>query len=161
MERGRIARFVRTARTLLLVQLAAALLATTFAVWAVVLVRDLAAERDRLRERVSELQAQSNTAAPPLTTDMPSSGEAVAPLVLPVAIPVTDPLADTNTILPSTALPDANVALPPPQVEVPPPAEGNATQPRSRPGRWTRPVPRPTPPADAEPGNRQQPDDAP
>jgi len=158
-ERGRIARFVRTARTLLLVQLAAALLAAIFALWAVVAVRDLAAERDRLRERVAELQTQSTTAAP-LATETLGAGEPVAPMVLPVAIPIADPLPETNTILPEPTLPDANVAAaPPPQTEAPPELDctgANANQARCRPGRWTRPVPR-RPPAEAPPANAQQP----
>ena len=58
-DHGRIARFVRAARSLLLMQVAAALLAVLLAVWALTAVWEMAAERDRLRAENERLQARS------------------------------------------------------------------------------------------------------
>jgi hypothetical protein len=58
MSEGRIGRFLRAARTLFLMQLAAGVLALALAVWAVVAVRDLAAERDRLQSQLADLRAR-------------------------------------------------------------------------------------------------------
>lgn len=164
MEGGRIGRFVRAARKLLLLQLAAAVLATAFAVWAVVGVRDLAAERDRLREQVAALQSQQTGTAEFLPAETPGSASVTPPLVLPIAIPVDDSLADTNTLLPEPALPpEANVAAPPAPGAQPTPeldcAGADSADPRCRPVRWRVPLQRrpAEPPPDAEPKNEQEP----
>ena len=57
MNEGRNARFVRTAKTLLLFQVGAAALATALGGWAVIEVRDVLRERDALAARVAQLEA--------------------------------------------------------------------------------------------------------
>lgn len=104
---GRIARFVSTARTLLALQVVAALLAVGIAAWAFVEVRGMAVERDRLKARVAELEAQQGSAlqtgpAVPLGPD-PLLNQA-APLDLPPPVDLVPPApADTNVILPAPA----------------------------------------------------------
>jgi len=156
-ERGPIARFVRAARTLLLAQLAAAVVALAFAVWAVVAVRDLAAERDRLREQLSARPAEASATAPGPIEPTPGAEAGNAPIVVPIAVPIPEGPADTNMLLPGDPLLDGQV--PPPEPEPTPPEQdcigANADQARCRPGRWTRPPARP--PAETPPGNSQQP----
>ena len=158
-EHGRIARFVKAARSLLLMQLAASLLAVLLAVWALTAVWELAAERDRLREQVQSLQSRqpAAAAAQAVPTGGPMENGVRPPAILPIAIPVPEVAPDVNMILPGT-----NVAAP---VDTPvtepttgtAPAEldcsgVNAGQPRCRPGRWNRPVPqRPIPRTEPEP----------
>lgn len=111
---GRIGRFVKAARSLLLVQVLAALLALGIAIWAVVEVRAMAVERDRLRARVAELEAQQ--AAAPATGAAPLLPPGPGPLLNEVA-PYDLPPEAT---LPPT-LPDANVIAPTaPPVAAPP-----------------------------------------
>lgn len=59
MSGGRIAAFVSAARSLLVVQVVAALLAVGVTAWAFFEVRGLVAEREQLRARVTELEAQA------------------------------------------------------------------------------------------------------
>lgn len=148
----RIARFVRAARSLLLMQVAAAVIAVGLGAWAVLAVRDLAAEREQLRARVAELEARRPDAAivpgePAATADGPEPSpldqEVRPPAILAVPIPVTESPLETP--------PDASDPLPPvgttpdPVVEEPPPSTTtpeqdcsgvNARLPRCRPGRW-------------------------
>jgi hypothetical protein len=155
-ENGRIARFVRAARNLLLMQLAAALLAVLLAVWALTAVWELAAERDRLRAQVQSLEARP--AVPAVTAAAPEAGNAIGngvrpPAILPIAIPVPEVAPDVNMIVPdATVAPPPAAQVTPPPVETSAPAEQDcsgaaAGQPRCRPGRWNRqlqqlPVPR-------------------
>lgn len=102
---SRTARFVKAARSLLLVQLVAAVIAAALGVWAVVAVRDLASERDRLRAQVSALEsAQPGPDAPSATpagpTPSPLDTEVRPPAILPMAIPVPATLPETNTLTP-------------------------------------------------------------
>lgn len=150
-DNGRIARFVKAARTLLLVQLLAALLAVALAIWAVTSVWELAAERDRLRAQLDAKQMSQAPAEQRQLAGDPILNQASSPTLLPIPIPVIQPPADINTTLPPDAAP-----IPPATNEVEPepetPSAGqdctgpDATQPRCRPGRWSRPVPqRPVP----------------
>jgi hypothetical protein len=156
---GRIGRFVAAARGLLRMQLAAALLALVLAVWALLSVWGLAAERDRLQAQVASLEGQLQTrpaAAQPVDN---TAAVLAAPILIPVPIveaapsagdiPSTEPPADTNI--------GGGPALPPePQAEQD--CGGtNANQPRCRPGRWNRPVlRRPINPVAPEPQANQQ-----
>lgn len=56
-EGGRNARFVRTAKTMLLFQVGAGAMATAVGAWALFEVADLARERDALAARVAQLEA--------------------------------------------------------------------------------------------------------
>jgi hypothetical protein len=145
---GRVGRFVKTARTLLIVQLAAALLAAGLSIWAFVEVREMAAERDRLQERVAELE-RDQAAKDALSTGLPADAmpavNGVAPEI-PFAIPVPVPMTDPLTTPVEPVMPVEPAAGPP----VEPPASGpdcsgaNAALPRCRPsGRWN-PPPRPS-----------------
>jgi len=163
VERGQIGRFVRAARTLLLAQLAAAVIALAFAVWAVAAVSDLAAERDRLREQLAARPAGPAAAAPGPLDLPPGENVGNAPVVVPIAVPIPEAPADTNMILPGD--PPLEGQVPPPEPEPTPPDQdcigANADQARCRPGRWTRPPtarpPTVRPPAETPPGNDQQP----
>lgn len=153
IEDGRIGRFVKAARSLLLMQLVAAALATGLAIWAVTAVWELAAERDRLRAQVDATRSANptaETAAAP--AENPILNEVRPPAILPIAIPVPEAPADVNMLLPADggALPPATNQVTEPVVETPPAREdctgANADQTRCRPGRWNRPVPqRPIP----------------
>lgn len=145
IETGRIARFVSAARTLLVLQLLAALLAIGVAAWAFVEVRGLAVERDRLKARVAELEAQSS-AVQPLGPAIPLGPDPAFNQILPPGPP-----PDMNLIVPPPVAPEADVAAPvtppaankqEPQVAEPEPAGpvrrwdcsgANAQSPRCRP----------------------------
>jgi hypothetical protein len=146
-ESGRIGRFVRVARGLLLMQVAAALIALALAIWAVVAVRDLAAERDRLRDELAaERSRQPELAAPSAPDQAPIGNEVRPPAIIPMAVPVMPAAPDTNVLLPG----NLQIETGPPPPEAGPPAAGqegaDGNQGRARPGRWTRP-PQVTPPA--------------
>jgi hypothetical protein len=150
-ENGRIARFVKAARSLLLMQLAAALFALLLAAWAVTAVWELAAERDRLREQVRALQSREPAAAAEtVPTGGPMENGVRPPAILPIAIPVPEVAPDVNMILPganSTAPATNEVTEPTIETPAEPDCSGtNAAQPRCRPGRWNRPVPQRQPP---------------
>lgn len=145
-ESSRISRFVRAARSLLLMQLAGAVIALVLAVWAVTAVWELAAERDRLQAQVQALQSRqpAGTAEPTPAASSPLANEVRPPAILPIAIPVPEVAPDVNMIVP-----EANVAAPAPDLTTPPadvtpPGQdcsgANAGQPRCRPGRWNQPV---------------------
>lgn len=143
--RDRVARFISAARLLLLMQVGAALFALILAVWAVVVVRELAAERDRLREQVAALEArQSGPAAeapvgPPQPT--PLDTELRPPPILPLPVPIPVEAVPVDPLLNGTAPPGTGSEAPP---IAPPPAGTN--QVRTRPGRWSPPVVQPSPP---------------
>ncbi|HZG44923.1 MAG TPA: hypothetical protein VEZ41_01465 [Allosphingosinicella sp.] len=166
-ETGRIALFVRASRNLLLMQVAAALLAVLLAVWALVAVWELAAERDRLRAQVQSLETKQPA---PVVAAVPEASNEIGngvrpPAILPIAIPVPQVAPNVNMIVPDADLvaPTPNQVTTPP-AETAPPAEQDcsgaaAGQPRCRPGRWNRqiqqlPVPR------NEPAPRPNPDSA-
>lgn len=151
-EDGRIARFVKAARSLLMMQLAAALLAVLLAVWALTAVWELAAERDSLRAQVQTLQSrQPEVSTETVETSRPLENEVRTPAILPIAIPVPEVAPDVNMIVPeaNAIAPDTDqVTVPVPETA---PAEQDcsgaaAGQPRCRPGRWNRQVPQRTPP---------------
>jgi hypothetical protein len=162
IESGRIGRFVAAARRLMLMQVGAALLALVLAVWAVIAVWELAAERDRLRAQLDAAPESSsmNAAAPATNSATSLDNEIRAPAIMPVFIPMTEEPSDMNMLVPemNAAAPVANQVAEP-NVEPVPEQEctgANANQARCRPGRWTRPVPqRPIPRTQPEP---QQPD---
>jgi len=160
---GRIGRFVKAARSLLIVQAVAALLAVAMSIWAFVEVREMAAERDRLQARVVELERDKaagealSTGLPAEAMPTPNSGEAELPFAIPVPVPMTDP----NAIIPvepvAPAEPPAESAVAEPTV-VPDCTGADANQPRCRPGRWT-PIPRRPPvriPEPTRPDTNQQ-----
>jgi hypothetical protein len=155
-ENGRIARFVKAARSLLLMQLAAALLASALAIWAVTAVWELAAERDRLRAQLDSVQSRPETAQTetPLS-DNPMLNEVRPPALLPIAIPVMQAPEDVNMILPGpAAVPPVTNQVTEPVPETPP-AGVDCTADPSRPGcgsvRWR-------PPVRQRPGARPDPD---
>lgn len=131
---SRIAAFVSAARSLLVVQVLAALLAIGVAGWAFFEVRGLVAEREQLRARVNQLetergqQAQQPVAAVPLVDD-PLINEVLPPEVL-VPPEVTDALPEGGNVqIPVTPTVDA--------------APGNTVAP---PGRWDQRPPTTTRP---------------
>lgn len=171
-DSGRIGRFVKAARSLLLLQLTAGVLAIALSVWAFVAVRDLAAQRDQLQSRVAELENQRTMGMPsqPLaTTDV--SVMTAAPILIPIPIGeaasnVQIPVETTPTTPPVTDNPTPTEQQPPGQTPTQPnpPQDctgANVDQHRCRPGRWNRPVlTRPIPRVAPEPqrsGNQQQP----
>ena len=137
MTGNRIAAFVSAARSLLVVQVLAALLAVGVTAWAFFEVRGAIAERDQLRARVAELEAQAAQPQQPLSP-VPLGPDPLMNQVLPpeVLAPETGPI-----------LPDAgNVVVPttPPETAEP----GNTVTP---PGRWDQRPPTTQPPATTPP----------
>lgn len=123
---SRIARFVAAARSLLVVQLLLALLATGIAAWAFFEVRAMAAERDRLQARVAELEAAQRIApvtiegpinpplyAPPVDTQPPPLDTPPPSLLPPAGIP--------PSILPPTTTPPTTTTPPPTPLPAPAP----------------------------------------
>lgn len=115
---GRIGRFVSAARTLLALQVLAALLALGVAAWAFFEVRGMAVERDQLKARVAELEAQRGAPVLPVGPAVPLGPDPLlnqtAPLDLPPPPVLVPPAApDTNVILP--AAPPATVTPPAPE----------------------------------------------
>ena len=163
-ESGRIGRFVKAARQLLLMQLAAALLAVVLAVWAVFAVWELAAERDRLRAQLNEAPTAAAVATAPVIGAPDSlDNEIRPPAIMPVFIPVPEVPPDVNMIVPETngAAP-ATAPVTEPVVDAPPEQDctgANANQARCRPGRWSPPI-RQRPPPRPQP-DPQQPEPAP
>lgn len=167
IENGRIARFVKAARSLLLMQLAAALLAVLLAGWALTAVWELAEERDSLRAQVQSLQSRQPevAATEEVRTTDPAINGVRPPAILPIAIPVPEVAPDVNMILPGAngTAPIVNQVTVP--TAEPPPAEqdcsgANAGLPRCLPSRWQvrqRPQPRADPPPtkDTPPAPRQ------
>ena len=168
---GRIGRFVKAARSLLLLQLTAGVLAIALSVWAFVAVRDLAAQRDQLQSRVAELENQ-RTMGMPSQPVAPTDGSVMtaAPILIPIPIgeaagnvqvPVetAPPTPPAGTTAPTEQQPSGQTPTQPnPGQDC---SGANADQPRCRPGRWNRPVlTRPIPrvaPEPQRPGNQQQP----
>lgn len=113
---SRVARFVSAARTLLLLQVLAALLAAGVAAWAFVEVRGLATERDRLKARVAELEAAQPTGIQqPLGPAIPLGPDPLLNQAAPYDLPVPAP-----GMLPPAVGPDANVIVPAGPPAVPP-----------------------------------------
>jgi hypothetical protein len=162
---ARIGRFVRAARSLLLMQLGAAVVAVVLGIWAVLAVRDMASERDQLRARVAELDSQrpnpvnAPAAAPNGPTASPLDTEIRPPAILPVPIPVVETAPDPVVDVPIKTDVDPNPATEEPVVTPTPTPEqdcsgANARLPRCRPGRWNRGDPvlrRPLAPVRPEP----------
>lgn len=144
---SRIAAFVRAARALLWMQVGAAVLATGLGVWAIVAVRDLAAERDQLADQVLELQRGRPEPGPMATptgvAPSPLDTEVRPPAIMPVFVPIVADPAVTPPIPPVDVPVQADVAPETPVPSTPPTsaecAEPNADPRRCRPGRWTRP----------------------
>jgi hypothetical protein len=160
---GRIGRFVKAARSLLIMQAAAALLAVALSVWAFVEVRELAAERERLQARVAELEGQRGAPSPVTTApnDVPPDAT-LAPRAPPVLIPVPVPVLGAE--LPAAGEPAPGTETPavepkPTESAAPDCSGDNASQPRCRPGRWGRRTPgvQPVAPEAERGGNQQQP----
>lgn len=121
-DEPRSLRFVRTARRLLLFQVAASALAVGLAGWAMIEVADLVDERDRLAARVAELEAQ----------------------------PQADPLYPAELPPPPPDITDLPVAPATPAAP-PPPATAPSSQPPSPPPPPPSPSPPPAPPAPTPP----------
>jgi hypothetical protein len=135
---GRNSRFVRTAKRLLLFQVAASALAVGLAGWALIEVADLVDERDRLATRVAELEAvppvdpvyQRDLApAPPLTSEppvmpIPQPSDSVVPAPAPPPPPPRDgnPAGDPIKIAPPPPSPAPAPPAPPPPPPPAPPA---------------------------------------
>jgi hypothetical protein len=162
---GRIGRFVKAARSLLVAQAAAALLAVGLSAWAFLAVRELAAERDALQAQVAELQGQRAASAPAAapTADLPPDANLTAPaatVIVPVPVPVIG-VEEAPPLEPGPAgeQPGTENGTTPPSSEQDC-SGANAAQPRCRPGRWTRRDP-PLRPVAPEPqprsGNQQMP----
>ena len=141
-DSGRIGRFVGAARALVRVQLAIAVLAVARSVWAYFIVRDLAAERDRLQAQVATLE--NDLHARPV---IEQAGEgAAAPNAAPIliAVPIVEALPRVAEPPPPPQERPANSAgetAEPPRPQAGPDCSGaDASQPRCRPGRWNRPV---------------------
>lgn len=137
MSGNRIAAFVSAARSLLVVQVVAALLAVGVTGWAFFEVRGLVAEREQLRARVNELEMQAAQPQQPLAP-VPLGPDPLLNQVLPpeMLAPETGPV-----------LPDAgNVVVPttPPETTEP----GNSVTP---PGRWDQRPPTTQPPTTTPP----------
>lgn len=165
---GRIGRFVGAARKLLIVQAAVALLAAALSAWAYFEVRGLAAERDRLQSRVSQLEGQRMApAALPVQApvESPEGNLMTAPaasiiIPVPIPVPVTGPDPEIDSAIAGEAPPAPAGVTPAPEVDC---SGANASLPRCRPGRWRRrdaPVQSPAAPPAGETeraGNQQQP----
>lgn len=164
----RIARFVKAARALLLMQMVAAVIATGLGLWAVLAVRDLATERDRLRAQVTALEqgrpgAEADVGAqatPDGPAPSPLDSEVRPPAIMPVMIPiVSDAPRDTPVPVepPATADPATGEPVTPPATAT---DCGGPNQPRCRPGRWSRGDPRtvtPVNPSRPVPPSREEP----
>lgn len=108
---SRLGAFVQAARSLLVMQVLAAVLALGVAVWALVEVQGLAAERNQLRGRVTELEAQRA-----VQPDLPPPPGTLPPAPLPPPEPlfnVVDPgFAPTILTPPPVLTPPANTVAP-------------------------------------------------
>ncbi len=145
---SRIAAFVRAARALLWMQVGAAVLATGLGVWAIVAVRDVAAERDALADQVLELQRQQPAPTGPMATPTgvapsPLDTEVRPPAIMPVYVPIVTGPAVTPPIPPVDIPPAADPTPDTPAPQTPPTTTDcsgpNADPRRCRPNRWTRP----------------------
>lgn len=130
MSESRNLRFVRTAKRLLLFQVAASALAVGLAGWALIEVADLVDERDRLAARVAELEAQpqadplypGDLPPPPDITDLSVAPPSPPPPAPPGAAPTPQPPAPPPSPPPAPPPPPpAPVPAPPPPAPPPPP----------------------------------------
>ena len=117
---SRVAAFVSAARSLLVMQVLAALLAVGVTAWAFFEVRGLIAERDQLRARVTQLEAQAGqpqqmVAPVPLEPD-PLLNQIVPPDVLEPSN-MMDPAPDTGNVaepvIPTETTEPGNTVVPP------------------------------------------------
>jgi hypothetical protein len=151
MTGSRIAAFVSAARSLLVVQVVAALLAVGVTAWAFFEVRGLAAEREQLRARVAELEAQATQPQQPLVP-VPLGPDPAFNQILPPDMTLPP---EINETVPVTA-PEANVVVPttPPDTTTTPP--GNSATPQ-QPGRWNQHPPTTRPQLDCDGADRGRP----
>lgn len=152
MTGSRIAAFVSAARSLLVVQVVAALLAVGVTAWAFFEVRGVIAERDQLRARVAELEAQAAQPQQPLTP-LPLGPDPAINQILPPDVLMPPELNET---VPVTVPETGNVAVqvtPPGTTAVPP---GNTATPQ-QPGRWNQQQPTTRPQLDCEGADRGRP----
>ena len=150
MSEGRNARFVRTAKRLLLFQVGAAALATGLAGWAALEVAGLARERDALAARVAELEARPLIGAyPPVYEPGAPAPPTTATPAEPRPAPTTAgsaiaPPGPPGSPTPAPTPPPGPTPIPPPGPTPPPPPQPPAPP----------PVP-PSPPRDCQSVERQ------
>ena len=151
MTGGRIAAFVSAARSLLVVQVVAALLAVGVTGWAFFEVRGLVAEREQLRARVAELEAQAAQPQQPLAP-VPLGPDPTINQILPPELMLPP---EMNETVPVTVPEVGNVTTPvtPPGATVPP---GNTMTPQ-QPNRWNQQPPTTRPQLDCEGADRGRP----
>lgn len=129
---GRNARFVRTAKRLLLFQVGASALAVGLAGWALIEVAGLVDERDRLAARVAEFEHRAQVdplypdAQPPVPDEVMPSPAVPAPTSAPAEIapapPPGPPRDSPPPPPPPPPVPDpVPVPPPPPPTPTPPP----------------------------------------
>ena len=128
---NRIAAFVSAARSLLVVQVVAALLAVGVTGWAFFEVRGLVAEREQLRARVAELEAQAAQPQQPMLP-VPLGPDPSINQILPPEVLLPPEL---NQSVPVTVPEVGNLTTPvtPPGTTAP----GNSAAPE-QPGRWNQ-----------------------
>lgn len=133
---SRIGRFVSAARSLLVVQVLAALLAVGIAGWAFFEVRGVIAEREQLRARVAELEAlqTAQPQVPPAPT--PLGPDPLINQILPPDMLVPPEVTQTP-ILPDAGVGNLQTPVTPPATT--PPAGTPADQ--QPPGRWNQQQP--------------------
>lgn len=151
MTGSRIAAFVSAARSLLVVQVIAALLAVGVTAWAFFEVRGLVAEREQLRARVNELEAQAAQPQQPLAP-VPLGPDPAINQILPPDMMLPP---EINETVPVTVPETGNVTTPvtPPGTAVPP---GNSVAPQ-QPNRWNQQPPTTRPQLDCDGADRGRP----
>ena len=152
MSGNRIAAFVSAARSLLVVQVLAALLAVGVTAWAFFEVRGLVSEREQLRARVNELEMQAAQPQQPLAP-VPLGPDPAINQILPPDMLMPPEINETVSVpVPETG----NVTAPvtPPGTAAPP---GNSVTPQ-QPNRWNQQPPAATrPQLDCEGADRGRP----
>ena len=148
---SRVTAFVSAARSLLVVQVAAALLAVGVTGWAFFEVRGLIVEREQLRARVAELEAQAVQPQQPLVP-VPLGPDPTINQILPPEVLMPP---EINETIPVTVPETGNVTTPvmPPGTTAPP---GNTATPQ-QPGRWNQQPPTTRPQLDCEGADRGRP----
>jgi hypothetical protein len=150
MTGNRIAAFVSAARSLLVVQVVAALLAVGVTGWAFFEVRGLLVEREQLRARITELEAQAAQPQQPVMP-VPLGPDPTINQILPPEMLMPP---EINTTVPVTVPETGNVTTPvtPPGTTAP----GNSATPQD-PGRWNQQQPTTRPQLDCEGVDRGRP----
>ncbi len=148
---NRIAAFVSAARSLLVVQVVAALLAVGVTAWAFFEVRGVIAEREELRARVAQLEAQAAQPQQPLAP-MPLAPDPSINQILPPDMMLPP---EINETVPVTVPETGNVTVPvtPPGTTLPP---GNSVT-QQPPNRWNQQPPTTRPQLDCEGADRGRP----